>query len=273
MTPLLNANRLMPGLQLKLEYLNPSLSIKHRAVPPAVFESAEERKDTRNLKLVILTSGTAGISVAWAARRLDCEAVLLMPESAKSSVINYSRQLGADVQCHPHTQLESLFQEYKESPDTIIVDQLADTTFIDRYRIVGEELLHQNENISAIVVGAGSAASSMGIALATKEKGVPVYVVEPAEAPVLSGKPWQPHGIPGLAPPIPTRLFRREWVADILHVDSETAWATAHKALQATGEPVGPSSGATIAGALELRERGIQGDIVSVCPSHLAISL
>ncbi|WP_165873400.1 pyridoxal-phosphate dependent enzyme [Parasulfuritortus cantonensis] len=163
--------------------------------------------------------------------------------------------------------------KYAELPDTFIVDQLSDVTLIQRYRIVGEELMRQNENISAITVGAGSAASAMGIALATKDKRIPVYVVEPAEAPVLSGKPWQPHGIPGLAPPIPTKLFQREWVADILLVDSETALRTAQQTLQATGEPVGTSSGAAIAAARQLHRRGIRGDIVSVCQSHLAISL
>ncbi|WP_420813084.1 pyridoxal-phosphate dependent enzyme [Parasulfuritortus cantonensis] len=110
MTPLLDANVVMPGLQLKLEYLNPSLSIKHRALPPAIFEYAEKRGNTTKLRVVILTSGTAGISVAWAARRLGCEAVLLMPESAKQSVINYASQLGADIQCHPHGHLESILQ-------------------------------------------------------------------------------------------------------------------------------------------------------------------
>lgn len=273
MTPLLNADALMSGLHLKIEYLNPSLSIKHRALPPFVFERAEKCGSGRELRLVILTSGTAGISVAWAARRLGCKAVLLMPESVKHSVINYARHFGAEVQCHPHEQLESLLQAYRGIPDTLIVDQLSDATLIHRYSIVGEELMRQNENISAITVGAGSAASAMGIALATKDKGIPVYVVEPSEAPVLSGRPWNPHSIPGLAPPIPTRLFKREWVADVVLVDSEAAWNMAQRALQVTGEPVGPSSGAAITAAFELRRRGIRGNVVSVCPSHLAISL
>ena len=271
MTPLLDGNALMPGLQLKIEYLNPSLSIKHRALPPSVFEQGRRHGVGSTHKIVILTSGSAGISVAWAASQLGCKAILLMPESAKASVINYARQLGAEVQCHPHSRLEALLEEHRNSPETIVVDQLSDTSLIDRYRVIGEELIRQNPDIAAITVGAGSAASVMGIATAAKN--VPVYAVEPAEAPVLSGQQWQPHNIIGLAPPVPTRLFRRELVAGIVLTDSDTAWSTANRALQATGEPVGPSSGAAIAAAMKLRQQGITGNIVAVCPSHLAISL
>lgn len=273
MTPLLNAQPLMPDLHLKIEYMNPSLSIKHRAIPPAIFDRARRLDPTAEAEVVILTSGSAGISVAWAASRLACKSILLMPDSAKPSVVAYARQLGADVRCRPHTELEGLLDKYRMSPTAIVVDQLGDPSLIDRYRIVGEELLSQSDRISAITVAAGSSASVMGIALATKDRNIPVYAVEPAEAAVLAGESWRPHGIPGLAPPVPTRLFRRELVAGLIQIDSDTAWKTAAATMQATGEPVGPSSGAAIAAAMRLRREGIQGQIVSICPSHMAISL
>lgn len=273
MTPLINAQVLMPGLQLKIEYLNPSLSIKHRSLPPTLLELARQGIINSSSTLVIMTAGSAGISVAWTASQLGCKAILLMPESAADSIVNYALWLGAEIQRRPHAQLEKLLQTHREASESHIVEQLSDKALIEHYRAVGEELLHQNPAAAAITVSAGTTASLMGTALATRAKGIPVYAVEPAEAAVLSGQPWKPHRISGLAPPIATRLFRREQVAGIIPIHSDQAWDMARETLQKTGEPVGPSSGAAIAAARQLREQGTVGDIIAVCSSHMVISL
>jgi cysteine synthase A len=271
MTPLLSAPDLLPGLSLKLEYLNPSLSIKHRSLPKTLLERARAGRISRDATLVIMTAGSAGVSVAWAAGQIGCKALLLMSDSAPDSVVNYARWLGAEVERRPHPQLQELLDAHRGMPGSHVVEQLSDAELIGHYREVGEELLRQAPGLAAVAVSAGTCASLMGIAEALA--GVPVYAVEPAEAAVLSGEPWRPHNIPGLAPPAPTRLFRREAVAGIVPVASELAWATAHEALAACGEPVGPSSGAAIAAARILRGRGVDGAIVAVCSSHMVTSL
>lgn len=273
MTPLLSAPGLLSGLSLKLEYLNPSLSIKHRSLPTTLLERARAGRISRDATLVIMTAGSAGVSVAWAASQIGCKALLLMPDSAPDSVVNYARWLGAEVERRPHPQLQELLDAHRGMPGSHVVEQLSDTELIGHYRTVGEELLRQAPGLAAVTVSAGTCASLMGIAEALAPAGVPVYAVEPAEAAVLSGEPWRPHNIPGLAPPAPTRLFRREAVAGIVPVASELAWSTAREALAACGEPVGPSSGAAIAAARMLRERGVDGDIAAVCSSHMVTSL
>ncbi|MEO9386415.1 pyridoxal-phosphate dependent enzyme [Chromobacterium phragmitis] len=273
MTPLLNAPALLPGLSLKLEYQNPSLSIKHRSLPMTLLARAEAGRIGRNTTLVIMTAGSAGVSVAWAASQIGCKALLLMPEGAPDSVVNYARWLGADVERRPHPQLQELLDAHRAMPGSHVVEQLSDPELIVHYRAVGEELLRQAPGAAAVTVAAGTCASLMGIAEALAPAGVAVYAAEPAEAAVLSGEPWRPHNIPGLAPPAPTRLFRREAVAGIVPVASELAWTTAREALAVCGEPVGPSSGAAIAAARMLRARGVAGDIVAVCSSHMVTSL
>lgn len=273
MTPLLQAPRLMPGLSLKLEYLNPSLSIKHRSLPKTLLARAEAGRIGRGTTLAIMTAGSAGVSVAWAASQIGCKALLLMPESAPDSVVNYARWLGAAVERRPHPQLLELLDAHRGMPDSHVVEQLSDTELIGHYRAVGEELLRQSPGLVAVTVPAGTCASLMGIAEALAPAGIPVYAAEPAEAAVLSGEPWRPHDIPGLAPPAPTKLFRREAVAGIVPVASALAWSTAREALAACGEPVGPSSGAAIAAARALRRQGVDGDIAAVCSSHMATSL
>ncbi|SUX54989.1 pyridoxal-phosphate dependent enzyme [Chromobacterium vaccinii] len=273
MTPLLSAPGLLPGLSLKLEYLNPSLSIKHRSLPKTLLERASAGRISRDATLVIMTAGSAGVSVAWAASQIGCKALLLMPDGAPDSVVNYARWLGAEVERRPHPQLQELLDAHRGMPGSHVVEQLSDPELIGHYREVGEELLRQAPGLAAVTVSAGTCASLMGIAEALAPAGVPVYAVEPAEAAVLSGEPWRPHNIPGLAPPAPTRLFRREAVAGIVPVASELAWSTAREALAACGEPVGPSSGAAIAAARMLRGRGVDGDIVAVCSSHMVTSL
>jgi len=273
MTPLISAQSFMPALYLKIEYNNPSLSIKHRSIPTRIFSLFRNKSITRETRLAILTAGSAGVSVAWAARQIGCESTVVIPDGTSENLVRYIKWLGAEIITAAPGQVKAEIKRFQDDPGCKVIEQLNDPEFIPHYCAIGDELLKQHSDISAVTVSAGTAASVMGISSSLRKSGIKIYAVEPAEAPVLQGGPWGPHNIPGLAPPMSTQLFDPGNVDGIISVPSQKAWDTAASILDITGEPVGPSSGAAIAAAQQLREEGLSGDIVAICSSQIVTSL
>ncbi len=273
MTPLISAQSFMPQLYLKIEYNNPSLSIKHRSIPNQIFSLFRDKSITQKTHLAILTAGSAGVSVAWAARQIGCNSTVVVPDGTSENLTRYIKWLGSTVITAEPGQVKAVIKEFQDDPTCKVIEQLNDPAFIPHYYSIGEELLKQHADISAVIVPAGTAASVMGISRSLRKFGIKIYAVEPAEAPVLQGGAWEPHNIPGLAPPMKTQLFDPRDVDRIISVPSQKAWDTAASILGVIGEPVGPSSGAAIAAAQQLREEGLSGDIVAVCPSQIVTSL
>ncbi|HHI94421.1 MAG TPA: pyridoxal-phosphate dependent enzyme [Gammaproteobacteria bacterium] len=273
MTPLISAQSFMPELYMKIEYNNPSLSIKHRSIPNQIFSLFRDNVITQKTRLAILTAGSAGASVAWAARQIGCESTVVVPNGTSENLLRYIKWLGAEVIATEPSQVMDVIKEYYDDQACKVVEQLSDPSFISHYREIGDELQKQHSEISAVTVPAGTAASVMGISHSLRKLGIKIYAVEPAEAPVLQGGPWGPHNIPGLAPPVKTKLFDPKEVDGIISIPSQKAWDIAASVLGAIGEPVGPSSGAAIAAAQQLREEGLSGDIIAICPSQMVTSL
>jgi len=273
MTPLISAQSFMPDLYLKIEYNNPSLSIKHRSIPNQIFSLFRDKIITSKTHLAILTAGSAGASVAWAARQIGCDSTVVVPNGTSKNLVRYIRWLGAEVITTEPSQVMSVIKKFQDDHTCKVVEQLSDPSFIAHYCEIGDELLKQHSDISAVTVPAGTAASVMGISRALRKFGIKIYAVEPAEAPVLQGGSWKPHNIPGLAPPVKTKLFDPKGVDSIISVPSQKSWDTAAAVLGTIGEPIGPSSGAAIAAAQQLREEGLSGDIVAICPSQMVTSL
>jgi cysteine synthase A len=273
MTPLISAQSLMSELYLKIEYNNPSLSIKHRSIPNQIFSLFRDKIITSKTHLAILTAGSAGASVAWAARQIGCNSTVVVPNGTSENLLRYIKWLGAEVIATEPSQVVTVIKEFQNDHTCKVVEQLSDPAFIPHYYEIGDELLKQHSNISAVVVPAGTAASVMGISSSLRKTGIKVYAVEPAEAPVLQGGAWGPHNIPGLAPPVKTKLFDPKGVDGIISIPSQKSWDTAASALEIIGEPVGPSSGAAIAAAQQLQKEGFSGNIVAICPSQIVTSL
>ena len=272
-SPLISGHEISANLKLKLEYKNPSLSMKHRCIPQAVTEKFNNNELDGYKNLAIVSAGCAGISLAWIAKRLGFNAMVIVPKGTVVSVINYCKWLGAEVIESEPAKIPHVLERIMHDGRTYFFEQLNDTSLPDHYRAVGSELLEQHKEMDAIVVAAGTAASAMGIADAVAGAGVKVYVVEPDESRVLAGRPWQHHSIPGLAPPIKTTLFDKSKVADLIGVKSDQAWSMSQQVQQKIGESVGPSSGATILAAQKLLNQGKAHHAVAICASHIAISL
>ncbi len=82
-----------------------------------------------------------------------------------------------------------------------------------------------------------------------------MVAVEPEDSPVLSGGLPGPHKIQGIGAGFIPSIMNTDVVDEIIRIGNETAFATARKAASIEGLPVGISSGAALAAALEIGAR------------------
>jgi cysteine synthase A len=96
-----------------------------------------------------------------------------------------------------------------------------------------------------------------------------MIAVEPEDSPVLSGGAPGPHKIQGIGAGFVPAILDVSQIDDIVRISNDRAFRTAREAAQVEGLPVGISSGAAIAAALEVGARPeLEGRmIVAILPS------
>ena len=118
-------------------------------------------------------------------------------------------------------------------------------------------------------VGTGGTLTGVGGFLKAKNPGIRIVAVEPEDSPVLSGGQPGPHKIQGIGAGFSPKNLDESLIDEILTIGNETAFETAREVARLEGIPVGISSGAAVAAALEIAERKeMEGKtIVVVIPS------
>ncbi len=128
-----------------------------------------------------------------------------------------------------------------------------------------------NGAVDAVISGVGTGGTITGIGQVLKEKkpSVRMIAVEPEDSPILSGGQPGPHKIQGIGAGFVPAILDRKVIDEVVTISNETAFDMARKSARLEGIPVGISSGAAIAGALEVGARPDMAGktIVAIIPS------
>jgi cysteine synthase len=284
-TPLVRLARLpkesgvKADILLKLEFFNPLSSVKDR-IGVSMIEALERQGKIApgRTTLVEPTSGNTGIALAFVAAAKGYKLILVMPESMSLERRKMLLILGAEVVLTEAAKgMKGSIARAQEivasNPNAVMPQQFENPANPDIHRrTTAEEIWNDTDGKVDVVisgVGTGGTITGVGEVLKARKPGVKMIALEPEDSPVLSGGLPGPHKIQGIGAGFIPAILDRTVIDEVITVSNETAFETARKVARAEGIPVGISSGAAVAAALEV---GVRSDmagktIVVVIPS------
>jgi len=298
-TPLVKLQKLAPAgvnVYVKLESFNPMGSVKDR-MARAVIEAAERSGELRPGQTVIeATSGNTGIGLAMVCAQKGYPLVVTMAENFSIERRRLLRFLGARVVLTPAaekgTGMLNKARELAQEHGFYLCRQFEnEANAAVHTATTAREILEDfaDEPLHYWVSGFGTGGTLKGVARGLKatDPGIRVIAVEPDNAPVMAsgipqarntdGSPsashpqFRPHLMQGWAPDFISHLTEDAvaagWVDEVLGVAGSDALLLSRELARREGIFVGISSGATLAGALQVARRSAPGtNIVCMLP-------
>ncbi len=270
-TPLLKVENYSRGegidnatLLAKLEYLNPAGSVKDR-VALAMIEDAEKKGIIKQGSVIIEpTSGNTGIGLASVAAAKGYRTILTLPETMSMERRNLLKAYGAELVLTEGAKgmkgaIEKAQELEKSVPGAVILGQFDNPANPAVHAATtGPEIWEDTEgrvDIFVAGVGTGGTVTGVGAYLKSKNPGIKVVAVEPADSPVLSGGQPGPHKLQGIGAGFVPSVLNTQVYDEILTVTTEEAFSTGRAIAQREGILVGITSGAALYAAAVLAKR------------------
>ncbi len=269
-TPMLYLNNYCTRLSLKsqiigkLEYLNPSGSVKCR-VGAAMVQAAED-KGLINKDTIIIepTSGNTGIALAFVAAAKGYKLILTMPETMSIERRKLLSAYGAEVILTPGSEgmkgaIEKAESLASETPNSFVPQQFKNLANPEIHRkTTAEEIWKDTQGLIDIFVagvGTGGTITGTGEALKAKNSNVKIVAVEPFDSGVLSGETPGPHEIQGIGAGFIPDVLNLKIIDEIYKVNIEEAYRACRITAKSEGLLIGISSGAALHAATEIAKR------------------
>jgi cysteine synthase A len=284
-TPLVRLERLSEArgikanLLAKLEFFNPLASVKDR-IGVNMIDSLEAagRINPKSTLLVEPTSGNTGIALAFVAAARGYRLALVMPESMSLERRKMLALLGAELILTPAAQgMKGAIAKAQEivatTPGAVMPQQFENHANPDIHRrTTAEEIWNDTDGmVDAFISGVGTGGTITGVGRVLKDRNskVRIVAVEPEDSPVLSGGSPGPHKIQGIGAGFIPAILEKSVIDEVITVGNQTSFETARLVARLEGIPVGVSSGAAIAAALEVGGRNEMAgkNIVIIIPS------
>jgi len=261
-TPLIRLHRIakeagcVADILVKAEFFNPLSSVKDRIALSMVEAAEAAGKINPDSILVEATSGNTGIALAFVCAAKGYKLILTMPESMSLERKKMLKFLGAELELTPIERAEEIVAA---NPKALMVQQFKNAANPEIHRrTTAEEIWTDTAGkVDVFIAGVGTGGSITGVAqvLKNRKPGVQIIAVEPEDSAVLSGGKPGPHKLAGIGAGFIPDILQRDLIDEIVTIGNETAFTTSRKLARLEGLPVGISSGATIAAALEVGAR------------------
>lgn len=265
------------GIWVKLEYLNPSGSIKARMAHYIIERAEREGMLEAGDVIVEASSGNTGNAMAMVAAVKGYRMIVVMPDGMSPERVAISRAYGAEVRTvgnfHVNQALDAA-RELGSRPGYFSPQQFDNEWNVEENRSwLGPEILKQlpaGELPDAVVNGVGTGGTIIGVGAAFKQANPQCLIValEPEESQTIRCGEVGKHKIEGISDGfVPGILERHRGELDeVVAVDSAAAIQEMRRLAREHGLFVGPSSGANMVAALRLRRKyGLQ-NVVTFLP-------
>ena len=279
-TPLLHLVRFAPpplaDVYAKIEWLNPGGSVKDRAALGMILDAEQKGLLRPGSTIIEPTAGNTGIGLALVGIAKGYRVVLCVPKGFAAEKMKLIEVLGGDIEYVPNDAgMSGAIERCKELAGQIensFVPQQFENTANPCFHesTTANEIIEQmNGEIDAVVIGAGTSGTFVGVARAVRKinPNVLCILVEP-EGSIYGGNPPGPKKIEGIGQRdfIPS-IFDASLADEIMMVMDEDVCASLKRLATKEGLLGGWSSGAAATASYKVAERlGPGKRIVTVFP-------
>jgi len=253
---------------VKLEWENPTGSMKDRMADAVIARAEADERLTPGGTVLEYTGGSTGTSLALVAAAKGYRIKIVTSDAFSQEKRDHMAALGAELILVPSEggrttkklilDMIEKARELSREPNTFWTDQLHNHDSIAGYHALGEEIWAQtNGQVVAFAHCIGTGASSRGVATVLKRKNpaVKAVAVEPAESSVLKGGQPGPHKIEGVGIGYTPPLWEPSLFDEIIAVKTDDAKEMTRRLAREEAIFGGTSSGANVIAALQIAER------------------
>jgi len=267
-TPLVRLNTVAAGLGAtvlaKLEFYNPSASVKDR-LGVAIVDAAEKSGALKPGGTIVEgTSGNTGIALAMVGAARGYKVILTMPETMSKERRVLLRAYGAELVLTPGASgmkgaVEKAAEIVEQTPGAVLAKQFANEANPAIHRATtGPEIWEDTDggvDIFVSGIGTGGTITGAGNYLKEQNADIKVVAVEPEESAILNGGVPGPHKIQGIGANFVPEILDRDVYDEVIDVNIAQSVSMARRLAAEEGILAGISSGATVTAALELAGR------------------
>ena len=289
-TPLLELSRVTKNLGMsvmaKLEYLNPSGSIKDRMALKMIEEAEKDGSLKPGYTIIEASSGNTAIALAFVGAMKGYKVDLYMPRTMQAEKISMIKRYGAGinlVDVEKDLANHAVHGAYIEIPGRIIcrereqeepktwwARQFSNPNNTRANQSTGKEILKQTDGrVDAFIASVGTGGTLLGVAEALKAKlpHVRIFAVEPLETQLMTLSNFTV--MPGITGGILTDIRQSGFVEEIIKVKDEDAVGMARRLSAEEGLFCGMSSGANVFAAITLAKKlGPGQNVVTILPDR-----
>ena len=270
-TPLIN----IEGIYVKMEFLNPSGSIKARIAKYMIERAEQEGLLKPGDTIVEASSGNTGNAMSMVAAVKGYKMLVVMPEGLTQERTAISRAFGAEVRTigdfHVNHALEEV-RRLAQLPGYFAPQQFDNEWNVtENHDWLGKEILKELPAKPDLVInGVGTGGTLVGVGRAFKEvnSNCKSYALEPSESCTIACGEVAKHLIEGISDGfVPGIISRHSKEIDgFVHVHSQEAVEETRRLARTHGLFVGPSSGAQMIAAKRLKAQlGVETVITFFC--------
>ncbi len=257
------------NVYIKCEHYNLTGSIKDRMALYILQQAYRSGKIKQHDIIVEATSGNTGIAFSAIGKALGHEVKIIMPDWLSKERINIIESLGAEVILISKEKggflgSIALSEQMAAADPSIFLPRQFENTYNAQAheKTTAKEIWMQLQaidiNPDAFVAGVGTGGTIMGVGkyLRTKNPGIKIHPLEPAESPTLStGYKTGSHRIQGISDEFIPAIVKLNEMDPVIKVSDGDSILMAQKLARNLGLAVGISSGANLIGAIRLQNQ------------------
>ena len=241
----------------KLEYFNPSGSVKDRTAKYLIEYAEASGKIDKNKEILEASSGNFGVSLAMIAAVKGYKVTIVLPENSSLIKKRLIEAFGGKIIFSPADKgtagaIELKKKLLKKYPKKYIdINQFENpANILAHYYTTGKELIEQTHGkIDMIIVGIGTGGTGMGVSMAVKSFNPSIKVIG-----VMPAANMRIEGLRNLKDKDSSRLFKRNFFDEIREIkkgETSQILEVAREVAKKKGILLGPSGSVVMYVAME----------------------